>query len=69
MVADVMTPALPQARLPGRRQWNLSPGRESNEAFCQALANVILVRVPIHASWLNQIDIYFSILQRRSSPE
>ena len=25
----------------------------------------ILVHLPIHASWLNQIEIYFSILQRK----
>ena len=27
--------------------------------------NVIVVHLPIHASWLNQIEIYFSILQRK----
>ena len=27
--------------------------------------NLILVHGPIHASWLNQIEIYFSILQRK----
>ena len=27
--------------------------------------NAILVHTPIHASWLNQIEIYFSILQRK----
>jgi len=27
--------------------------------------NLILVHLPIHASWLNQIEIYFSILQRK----
>lgn len=27
--------------------------------------NLILVHTPIHASWLNQIEIYFSILQRK----
>jgi hypothetical protein len=26
---------------------------------------VIIVHLPIHASWLNQIEIYFSILQRK----
>ena len=25
-----------------------------------------LVHLPIHASWLNQIEIYFSILQRKA---
>ncbi len=28
--------------------------------------NAILVHTPIHASWLNQIEIYFSILQRKA---
>jgi len=27
--------------------------------------NMVLVHGPIHASWLNQIEIYFSILQRK----
>lgn len=27
--------------------------------------NLVLVRLPIHASWLNQVKIYFSILQRK----
>lgn len=28
--------------------------------------NLVLVHGPIHASWLNQIEIYFSILQRKA---
>lgn len=28
-------------------------------------ANVIVVHLPTHASWLNQIEIYFSIVQRK----
>jgi transposase len=27
--------------------------------------NLVLVHTPIHASWLNQIEIYFSIVQRK----
>jgi len=27
--------------------------------------NIIVVHTPIHASWLNQIEIYFSIIQRK----
>jgi hypothetical protein len=27
--------------------------------------NLVLVHTPIHASWLNQIEIYYSILQRK----
>lgn len=28
--------------------------------------NVVLVNTPVHASWLNQVEIYFSILQRKA---
>jgi len=28
--------------------------------------NLVLVHAPVHASWLNQIEIYFSILQRKA---
>lgn len=28
--------------------------------------NLILIHGPVHASWLNQIEIYFSILQRKA---
>ncbi len=28
--------------------------------------NLVLVHLPVHASWLNQIEIYFSILQRKA---
>ena len=31
----------------------------------QQYPNLILVHTPVHASWLNQVEIYFSILQRR----
>jgi DDE superfamily endonuclease len=27
--------------------------------------NAVLVHTPIHASWLNQVEVYFSILQRK----
>jgi len=30
-----------------------------------AWPNLVVVHLPIHASWLNQIEIYFSIVQRR----
>jgi DDE superfamily endonuclease len=38
-------------------------------AACQRLTkrwpNAILVQLPIHASWLNQVEIYFSVIQRK----
>ena len=27
--------------------------------------NLVLVHLPVHASWLNQAEIYFSIIQRK----
>jgi hypothetical protein len=30
-----------------------------------AYANLIVVHTPVHASWLNQVEIYFSIVQRK----
>ncbi len=31
-----------------------------------AFPNLVLVHGPVHASWLNQIEIYFSIVQRKA---
>jgi len=28
-------------------------------------SNAILVHLPVHASWLNQVEIYFSVIQRK----
>jgi len=45
-------------------------GRRSIERLQAQWPNLILVHLPIHASWLNQIEIYFSILQRKAlSPD
>ena len=27
--------------------------------------NIVLVHTPVHASWLNQIEVYFSVVQRK----
>jgi transposase len=40
-------------------------GVAASERLGQKWPNLILVHAPIHASWLNQIEIYFSILQRK----
>lgn len=40
-------------------------GQRSVERLQGAHENLILVHLPIHASWLNQIEIYFSIVQRK----
>ena len=31
----------------------------------RAYPNAILVHTPVHASWLNQVEVYFSLLQRK----
>jgi hypothetical protein len=31
----------------------------------QAFPNATLVHLPVHASWINQVEIYFSIVQRK----
>ena len=31
----------------------------------KAWPNIVVVHTPIHASWLNQVEIYFSIVQRK----
>ncbi len=40
-------------------------GAASCERLQSGWPNAILVHTPVHASWLNQIEIYFSILQRK----
>jgi hypothetical protein len=39
-------------------------GQASIDRLRRRYPNAILVHTPIHASWLNQVEIYFSILQR-----
>ncbi len=40
-------------------------GQASIERLQGRWRNLILVHLPLHASWLNQIEIYFSIVQRK----
>jgi transposase len=40
-------------------------GQASVERLEGAWPNLRLVHLPVHASWLNQIEIYFSIVQRK----
>jgi transposase len=40
-------------------------GQASVQRMGEAWPNAVLVHLPIHASWLNQIEIYFSIVQRK----
>jgi transposase len=41
-------------------------GQASVERMRTAWPTATLVHLPIHASWLNQVEIYFSVLQRKA---
>ena len=41
-------------------------GQASVDRMNQAWSTATLVHLPVHASWLNQVEIYFSILQRKA---
>jgi hypothetical protein len=40
-------------------------GDTAKRRLRQVDARIILVHTPVHASWLNQVEIYFSIIQRK----
>lgn len=40
-------------------------GQRSVQRLQSAYPNLVVVHGPVHASWLNQIEIYFSIVQRK----
>ncbi len=69
LVTQVMTkPPYDQAR---RVFWILDNGSSHRGARCVArlrekYPKLVPVHGPVHASWLNQIEIYFSILQRKA---
>jgi len=69
LVAHVMSqPPYTTAR---RVFWIMDNGSSHRGATCvrrlqAAFPNVVPVHGPVHASWLNQIEIYFSIVQRKA---
>ncbi|WP_327432666.1 IS630 family transposase [Streptomyces sp. NBC_01236] len=40
-------------------------GKAAAERLTAAFPNAMLVHTPVHASWLNQVEIYFSLVQRK----
>jgi transposase len=40
-------------------------GQKASDRLTKAWPNATLVHTPIHASWVNQVEIYFSIVQRK----
>ena len=40
-------------------------GQTAIRRLRKAYRKAVLVHTPVHASWLNQVEIYFSIIQRK----
>lgn len=40
-------------------------GQASIDRLAEHYPNAVMVHTPVHASWLNQVEIYFSIVQRK----
>jgi hypothetical protein len=60
----------PEYRAAPRVFWVVDNGSaHRGEASAQRLrswyGNAVLVHTPVHASWLNQVEIYFSLVQRK----
>lgn len=40
-------------------------GEKAANRLTSAFPNAVLVHTPVHASWVNQVEIYFSVVQRK----
>ncbi|WP_234320779.1 IS630 family transposase [Streptomyces sp. NRRL B-1381] len=40
-------------------------GKKAADRLSAAFPNAVLVHTPVHASWLNQVEIFFSVVQRK----
>ncbi len=40
-------------------------GAKAIDRLAQQFPNAVMVHTPVHASWLNQVEIFFSIIQRK----
>ena len=40
-------------------------GQASIDRLAKAYPNAVLIHTPVHASWVNQVEIFFSIVQRK----
>ena len=68
LVAQVM--GRPEYRGASRVFWVVDNGSShrgeaAKRRLVQAYPNAVLVHTPVHASWLNQVEVYFSLVQRR----
>jgi hypothetical protein len=69
LVRQVMSQ--PPYRSPKRIFWIVDNGTSHRGQRCQQRLsrkwpNLIVVHTPIHASWLNQVEIYFPVAQRKA---
>ncbi|MEO3802042.1 hypothetical protein [Nonomuraea sp. B1E8] len=40
-------------------------GRAAADRLADRSPNAVMIHTPVHASWLNQVEIFFSIVQRK----
>ncbi|MFI6652924.1 IS630 family transposase [Streptomyces sp. NPDC050529] len=40
-------------------------GKKAADRLAEAHPNAVMVHTPVHASWLNQVEIFFSVVQRK----
>ncbi|MGH3940711.1 MAG: transposase [Pseudonocardiaceae bacterium] len=40
-------------------------GKTAVDRLAKRFPNAVMVHTPVHASWLNQVEIYFSVIQRK----
>jgi len=41
-------------------------GQRAIDRLAEQFPNAVMVHTPVHASWLNQVEVYFSIIQRKA---
>ncbi|MET7766687.1 transposase [Streptomyces sp. NPDC005393] len=41
-------------------------GQKAADRLTAAFSNTVMVHTPVHTSWLNQVEIYFSAVQRKA---
>ena len=41
-------------------------GPKAIDRLAEQFPNAVMVHTPVHASWLNQVEVYFSIIQRKA---
>ena len=41
-------------------------GQKAIDRLAEQFPNAVMVHTPVHASWLNQVEVYFSIIRRKA---